>query len=259
MKLTKRDAVLIIALVGVIAAVCSYFLVYKPYTEKTAMLEQEITELEKRVSELQKLKDNEALYIEETGKMSEEIEAIYQQFPVDIHAEDIVMFAVDLQNGSDLDIATIGMAEPEMIYELGKAQAEAEAAAAAAKEAEAAAAAATTEEAAATETEEQPATTAPAAPVQPENPKNLYRKQTVLSYQASYDDFKRGLTQILSDPDKLTIEAVTASFDEGTGLLRATTTFNQYYLTGINKEYVPTTIPFIPQGRDNLFGTKATP
>lgn len=254
MKVSKRDIVLLIALAGVLIAVCSYFFVYRPFGEKTTALENENVELEKRVAELQELKDNEPIYIEQTAAMAEEIEKIYNEFPVDVRTEDAIMLAVDLANSAPLEVQSISLSSPVELYEVGKAQKEAAAAAATAAAAQEAAAAA--EEG--TEVSQPPAEATAEVPATQEAAKVLYSKETIITYQASYDALKNGLTQILGSPSKRAIGGVTASFDEGTGKLTASTDVSMLYLTGTNKEYVPPVIPFIPQGRDNIFGTVTT-
>ena len=241
MKVSKRDIVLLIALAGVLIAVCSYFFVYRPFGEKTTALENENVELEKRVAELQELKDNEPIYIEQTAAMAEEIEKIYNEFPVDVRTEDAIMLAVDLANSAPLEVQSISLSSPVELYEVGKAQKEA---ADAAEEG--------------TEVSQPPAETTAEVPATQEAAKVLYSKETIITYQASYDALKNGLTQILGSPSKRAIGGVTASFDEGTGKLTASTDVSMLYLTGTNKEYVPPVIPFIPQGRDNIFGTVTT-
>ena len=253
MKVSKKDIVLLIALAGVLIAVCSYFFVYKPYTEKTDALGAKNRELQARVTELQNLKDNEAIYIEETEKMSAAMEDIYNLFPPDVRTEDAIMLAVDLANASPLDVKSLSIGEPKEVYHVGAAVAEAEAAAAAA--AAAAAPPAEGTDVAATEPAPAADATQPAAETPAEPDKILYSKETVLTYEASYDAFKSGLSQIVADTDRKLIGPVTASYNQETGMLTASTSVVMLYMTGTDREYVAPVIPFIPQGIENIFGT----
>lgn len=257
MKVSKKDIVLLIALVGILAAVCSYFFIYKPYVEKTNVLGAENQQLQARVTELQNLKDNEALYIEETEKMQAAMEDIYNIFPADVRTEDAIMLAVDLANSAPMDVKSLSIGEPTEVYHVGAAVAEAEAAAAAAAAAAAPAPEGTDE----TATEPAPVAeaTQPAAETPAEPEKILYSKETVLSYEATYDAFKSALNQIVTDTDRKLIGPVTASYNQETGMLTASTSVVMLYMTGTNREYVAPVIPFIPQGIENIFGTVNAP
>lgn len=258
MKVSKRDIVLLIALAGVLIAVCSYFFVFRPYGEKTKALETENAELQKRVAELQELKDNEPIYVEQTTLMATEIERIYSEFPVDVKTEDVIMLAVDLANSAPLEVKSISLAKPTELYEVGKAQKEAAAAAEAAATAEAAAVAAEEGTEAPTATPTATATTVAEDPATQAVPKILYSKESTITYEATYDALKNALTQVLGSANKRAISGVTAAYDEESGKLVASTNVCMLYLTGTNKEYVAPVIPFIPQGRDNIFGTITT-
>lgn len=253
MKVSKKDIVLLIALAGILAAVCSYFFIYKPYNEKAEQLGSENRELQTRVAELQNLKDNEALYIEETQKMQTAMNDIYNIFPADVRTEDAIMLAVDLAYAAPLDVKSISIGTPKDLYHVGKAVAEAEAAAAAAE-----AAAAPAPEGTDAAAEAAPAATdatQPAAETPAEPEKVLYSKETIFTYEATYDAFKSALTQIVTDTDRKLIGPVTASYNTESGMLTASTSVSMLYLTGTDKEYVAPVIPFIPQGIDNIFGT----
>ena len=252
MKVSKKDIVLLIALAGILAAVCSYFFVYKPYSEKTVALETKNQELQTRVAELQNMKDNEALYIEEIQKMKTAMDDIYNLFPVDVRTEDMIMMGVSLANASPLNVNSMVMSEATDLYHVGQAQAEAAAAAAATAAAEAAAAG-DTAEVAATDT---PVDTAVTAPTEPE--KILYKKTVGIVYLTTYEGFKNSITQITNSTDRRVIDSVTATYDVATGLMAGNTNVTMYCLTGTNKEYIAPSIPFIPQGTSNIFGTVDT-
>ena len=243
MKISKRDAALLIGLAGILIIVAVYYFIYLPLDEKKVALESENATLTTRVTELQRMYDEKDTYIAKTESMKVEIDTICNTFPVDVKTEDMIMLGVDLANTAPLSVQSISMGVAEDMYHVGQAVAEA-----AAAEAAAAAAATATED----------GTTAPAPvpePVEPSADKVLYKKLCGITYQVTYDGFKNAINTICSSEDRRTIDSITATYDINTGLLAATQNINMYYMTGTNQEYVAPTIPFIPQGTDNIFGT----
>ena len=255
MKVSRRDAALLIGLAGILIIVVVYYFVYLPLDEKKIVLESENATLTTRVTELQRMYDEKDTYIAQTESMKLEIDTICNSFPADVKTEDMIMLSVDLANTAPLSVQSISMGEAEDMYHVGQAAAEAAAAEAAA----AAAAAATTEDgttdAAATDAAAAPAQAETTAPTEVSADKVLYKKLCGVTYQVTYDGFKNAINTICSGADRRTIESVTATYDINTGLLAATQNINMYYMTGTDKEYVAPTIPFIPQGTDNIFGT----
>lgn len=249
MKISKRDAALLIGLAGILIIVAVYYFLYMPLDEKKIALEAENVTLQQRVDELQGMADNQEFYLTETARLTEESNAMMDQFPADIREEDMVMLAVTLQQSAPWEsVSSIAMTSAEERYVMGQKQAE-EAAA------EAAAAAAAAEAGTAEATE--PVMTEPViadADMQAAV-KTLYRRQAAITYQADYDGFKGSLDTIGRIPDRKTIDSVTAVYDVNTGILASTVNVNMYYITGTDKVYVAPQIPFIPQGTDNIFGT----
>lgn len=259
MKISKRDAALLIALAGILLAVCAYKFIYMSYMEKADAIEVESQVLQERVNHLQELANQKEFYLAEIERFHTEIETSFKPFPADVRDEDIIMMVVNMQNTSPWEaVSTVSLGGSEERYVMGQAAAEAAAAAATAAAATtattdaAATDAATTDPAAATATE---ATAAPVVPVASEPAKILYTRPAGISYQTDYNGFLTGLAQVLTSTDRRTIDKVTATYDSNTGVLAVATTINMYYLTGTDKEYVAPSIPYVMQGTDNIFGT----
>ena len=253
MKVAKKDVLLLIALVGVLVAVCAYFLVYRPYTEKTATMRTENAQLKVRVDELQVLKDNEQQYIDETAAMKAENEEILNRFPSDVRSEDMIMLATEMGYAAPAVIVDTAMKDPVDLYHIGAKAAEAaaaEAAAAAAAEAAAAdgtAPAATTD--AATATADAAATDATAAPEQ-----ILYGRQLSIGLRGPYSSVKNCIKYIYDNTERRVIGAMNATYDQETGYVQVQLDTALYYVTGTGKEYIEPILPFIPQGKDDIFG-----
>ena len=91
MKVSKRDILLLIGFIGILAAVCSYFFVYDPLMEKSKTLAAENVNLQAQVQQLTIWNENQPIYQSETKRMEEEISNIYQVFPVDVKEEDCII------------------------------------------------------------------------------------------------------------------------------------------------------------------------
>ena len=71
---------------------------------------------------------------------------------------------------------------------------------------------------------------------------------------SSYEGFKQAIQMLTERNDRTQIN-VMASYDIETGLLDSSMTIIADFMTGTGKPYVAPTIPFVPQGTGNIFGT----
>ena len=95
MKVKKSEIQLLIAVIGVLIAVCTYFLVYSSFNEKSDALEAENATLSSQVATLEILDQRKADYIEATGKMQSYITNFENRFPADILPEDSIIHGVE--------------------------------------------------------------------------------------------------------------------------------------------------------------------
>lgn len=244
MKIAKKDQILLLALVGVLLAALSYFLVFKPYTEKKENLSKENDTLQVRVDELQVLMDNKEKYIQETADMNAKIDEYYAKFPADVKTEDMIMLGVNLADNSPLQVTSLDMREAVDLHHIGE---------------DIVIETATTAPVAdpavdpAADPAAAPEEAAPAAPAG--EPVILYAKQFGLAGYSTYDGFKNALQAICTSEDRRNIDTINAMYDSSTGLVAMNVGLSMYYLTGTDKAYVEPNIPFVPQGTDNIFGT----
>ena len=61
MKVSKKDVLLLLGLLGVLAVVSAYMLVFQPTMEKTEALKEENLQLEARIADLQSKKENKEI------------------------------------------------------------------------------------------------------------------------------------------------------------------------------------------------------
>lgn len=240
MKLRKSDISLLVAALGILVAVGTYFLVYTKCNERTDALNAENADLQKEVDELQEMADHKQEYLDETARMQTEIDEIIAKFGPEFRPEDQILYALDLKENYDLTVKGIQFT-PAMPIEVSAPVTEtAQAEDAAAEEA------ATTEDGAVDVSTETPVEEA--APQ-----KLLYRCPVSISVLTSYNSFKDVIAKITTDQERKSIEGITLAFDDETGDLAGTVDFSMYAMTGTDKEYVIPDVSGVRYGSNNIF------
>lgn len=249
MKVSKRDVLLLVGFLGILAAVCSYFLVYQPTMEKADALEEENEELNARIADLSSKMNNKDSYVAQTEEMNREMDAIFMEFPVDVREEDSILLAVNQELIAPMQISSIsiGPCEPVILqgddeeidhtYEIEEIE-EYEAQEGIEDEVEASAA----------DVNNGPAT---------ENMAYVLMSRNVTSnYLVSYEGLKRSIKNISIQDNRMSIDNLTVSYDESTGLLTGTTSVDMYCIPGQpDKEYVTPNLSSVLLGTDNIFGS----
>lgn len=251
MKVSKRDILLLVAFIGILAAVCSYLFVFQPTMEKTEALVQENQQLTERIVDLQNKSANRDSYESQTAQMNQRIEEIYQLFPVDVREEDAVLLAINQELLSPMEVQSVTIDAllevpfvdevqqeemPDATYEIDEVE----------------------EIEDATGTQEAPTPeagdTQGAAGV---NPYHLMNRKTTINYEVSYEGLKRSVKNICMQTDRMVIDNLSVVYDEQTGLLRGTTTVNMFCVPDQEgKEYEEPDFAGVLLGTDNIFGTR---
>ncbi len=250
MKVSKRDVLLLLAFLGILAAVLSYVFVFQPTMEKTEALAEENKQLEERIADLQNKSANRDSYESQTAQMRQEIEEIYQLFPVDVREENAVLLAInqELLSPMTIDSVTIDalvqvpvveaqdQEMPDATYEIDEVE----------------------EIEDATGTQEAP--TPDAVDTQNAagmNPFNLMYRRATLNYEVSYEGLKRSVKNICMQTDRMVIDNLAVVYDEQTGLLRGVTSVNMFCVPGQEgKEYEEPDFGGVLLGTNNIFGTR---
>ena len=262
MEITKKDASLLIGLFGVLVAVVVYYFVFVPYTEKADSLKSENISLNSRVQTLQLLANDYDNLLQQTKDNQESLKKILDRFPSDVKEEDMIMLAVQLQSQGAFDSITgLSIGEATDVYAVTELDA---------KVAETvdgrlgSTTAATdssqtdgTEEGVQTETAtEESAGDVELTPGQLNLDGNYVLRERTgeITGTSSYEGFKQAIQMLTERNDRTQIN-VMASYDIETGLLDSSMTITTDFMTGTGKPYVTPTIPFVPQGTGNIFGT----
>ncbi len=252
MKVSKRDIYILLIFVGILAVVASYFLVYQPNIESAELIEAENQELQDRIADLSGKMEQKDSYVEETAAMNEEMDTILQQFPIDVREEDAVLLAINQELISPMVIDSIGITatEPTVLpdmeeedvdhtYEIDEIE-EYEAQEGIADEAEQAADAQT------------------GGVANEDMAYVLMQRSVTMNYLVSYEGLKRGIKNISVQDNRMSINNLTVSYDESTGLLTGTTVVDMYCIPGQDKEYVQPNFSSVLLGSDNIFGSLET-
>lgn len=250
MKVSKRDILLLVAFIGILAAVCSYFFVCQPTMEKTEALVQENQQLQERIADLQNKTENRDSYESQTAQMNQRMKEIYQLFPVDVREENAVLLAINQELLSPMKVESVTidallevpLAEvqqeemPDATYEIDEVEA--------------------IEDDIGIQEGPTPETgdTQGAAGV---NPFHLMNRKATINYEVSYEGLKRSVKNICMQTDRMVIDNLSVVYDEQTGLLKGTTSVNMYCVPDQEgKEYEEPDFGGVLLGTDNIFGTR---
>lgn len=239
MKLKKSDISLLIAAVGVIIAVATYFLVYTKCNEKTDQLNAANAQLQTEVDYLQNLADNKQQYIDDTAAMQADIDEIIAKFPASYKPEDEILYTKDLEDNYDVTIANVSFGGYNPI-EVAAVTAETVSVEGEAAPAEGEAAPAEGE-------------AAPAEAVAPQ--KTLYSSPVSVSIVTSYNSIKDIITKITTDQDRKSIESLSLAFDSESGDLTGAMQFTMYSMTGTDKQYTSPDVSGVNFGTGNIFNS----
>lgn len=97
MKLSERDKTLLFILGIVLIAFLPWFFIVQPFSEKTAAMEKEITELESKKTSLMALELRRDEFTQEIERAEEEKERLLVRFPAEILQERSILFLNDTE------------------------------------------------------------------------------------------------------------------------------------------------------------------
>jgi hypothetical protein len=226
MTISTRDQKILIALIGVLAVVLSYFLVFSPTSKKNEALTNENAQLNARISELKAKQEKEEEYTSETERLNREVEVLLTEYPSYLMYENEIMDVVDLEKSTDVFVSSLTISDPVAVSVGSSGSTDA-----------------------ADGTTDQSVSSAAASKY------SLYDANTSVSYSGSYSGMKNMLNRIVSVQDKRSISSFSATFDNSTGEITGTLNFESYFIYGQEKDYEPADIPNIKHGTDNIFGS----
>lgn len=262
MKLQPKYIKGILYGVGVLVLLIVIAWIKPSLDEKHTQLEATNEQLKASVAQLEELEANAPTYEAQTKEFQEEDAAILAEFPAEVRAEDVILYAKKIENTSEMKISSVGLSTANLLYSMNAAPVEA---AAPAEDETAEDTTTETADAATDQTADAAATTGVNAlgmidetmVTKPDY--NLYQMPVSYDIKASYRDMKTVIADILEDADKQNVSALSLSFDQETGNLIGNLNINRYYVTGTEKVYESPDAGNIKKGVNNIFGTLENP
>lgn len=238
MKKNNQIAVLV-GFLGVLLTVAIFFMIYKPYIEKTEIMEANNQVLQQTINRYLEISENEVFYKESTEAMDLETRNIIAAYASGMIREDQIMYMANLENRflGDMRINYFNMGtDREIIYG--------------------------TNEEVSQEAEVNPENIQVSAstltfqePPVIDNGVHMFENTIESGYEISYLGLKDMFDYIYGLGVKKNITNISLTFDSTSGLLAGSMNMNQYYLTGTDGVYSPTDIPAMLTGVENIFGT----
>ena len=242
MEISARDKKLLVYLIAISIIAGSYFFVAKPLLDKQAKLNEEISELQQKVTHYTEIYNNMDNYESQIAEAQTKYNETCNKLFGGLNQDNTIMMVKDLENATDVWIARLSFTEEDVVFGEEIADATAEGSE-------------TTEGAEIAEgTEAAAADGGEAAPASMQG----VRQDLNIDYAASYDNFKRFIEYIENHDERLFISSINATYSVDSGLVGGSMVLSQYAILGTDKEYKAPEISNVQLGTDTIFKTGTT-
>ena len=247
MEISARDKKLLVYLLAISIIAGAYFFVAKPLLDKQAKLNEEISELQQKVTHYTEIYNNMDNYESQIAEAQTKYNETCNKLFGGLNQDNTIMMVKDLEDTTDVWIARLSFQEEEVVF--GEAAAEGEAVDAAADG---------TGDVAATEATD--GTAAEGGEAEAAGPASIQgvRQDLNIDYAASYDNFKRFIEYIENYDERLFISSINATYSVDSGLVGGSIVLSQYAILGTDKEYKAPEINNVTLGTDTIFKTGTT-
>ena len=220
LTISKRDAKLLLILLGIIILLVAYLAIYNPYSAKTAAVEAETAALQPELADLMGYYENLDSYYAGIDAAAQTVEAELRNYPAAIRSEDVILYAVAMENQTGASIQSISFHAEEIQSQFSVMD-------------KAADGSYSTRELTA------------------------WRTGATVSCSLGYQQLKKVIDYVNKSGDRSALENVNVTFDSENGQLTGDIGFNQYFVASADDAYAPTAVSGVTLGRDDLFGTAA--
>lgn len=217
MNISKHDQKLILVLLGILIFLGAYFGICKTYNSKRTNTESQISELSVELDTLRAYSADQSSYQSEIDRIGAEINSTLSKYPSDVRSEDLIMFAIDLEEKIGIKIDNIAIVAPDPVSNFSIP-----------KEAQ------------------DGIKIAPVASM---------RIGMTINCSLSYEQMKKLLDYVYASSKKSDVSNVSVSYSSETGALNATISMDKYFIASEDYTYSETDIPSVSLGTDNPFGT----
>lgn len=244
MEISARDKKLLVYLIAISIIAGSYFFVAKPLLDKQAKLNEEIRELQQKVTHYTDIYNNMDNYESQIAEAQTKYNETCNKLFGGLNQDNTIMMVKDLENATDVWIARLSFTEEDVVF--GEENDEA---------AEGDVAADATGEVATNDAAE--VATADGSEAAPASMQGV-RQDLNIDYAASYDNFKRFIEYIENHDERLFISSINATYSVDSGLVGGSMVLSQYAILGTDKEYKAPEINNVTLGTDTIFKTGTT-
>jgi hypothetical protein len=217
MRISKRDANLLLLLLGIVIFLFGYFGVFSPTQTKTDVIRAEVKGLAPTLQELQGYQDNLSAYQAGIDKASATIGEEMLRYPTDVRSEDLVMYAIYLEKDLDIDVTSVEFSETVPIAQINS--------------------------------------VVKTDGGYTLSPLTAYECSMTAACSLSYAELKALLLYPGKTPARTTLGNLSISFDAESGQLTGSVVFDKYFVTSGSDPYVPTEVPKVELGTRDPFGT----
>lgn len=119
-KITNKQVFMLVLVVGIVACLMVYMLVFTKYNDQTTALKSSNAQLETQVNEMKEYYDNMEVYRRNAAEMAAGIAEVTEDYPADAKEEDIVMMAVAMQNRAIINYDQINVDEAKVIHDISE-------------------------------------------------------------------------------------------------------------------------------------------
>ena len=248
MEISARDKKLLVYLIAISIIAGSYFFVAKPLLDKQAKLNEEISELQQKVTHYTEIYNNMDNYESQIAEAQTKYNETCNKLFGGLNQDNTIMMVKDLENATDVWIARLSFTEEDVVFgeEIAGANAEGTETTEGSETTEGAETAEGAEAAVADGSEAAPASM------------QGVRQDLNIDYAASYDNFKRFIEYIENHDERLFISSINATYSVDSGLVGGSMVLSQYAILGTDKEYKAPEINNVTLGTDTIFKTGTT-
>ena len=203
---------------------------------KTHALSTENGKLENRLQRDNKMKKSEAEYETETENLEIETDALINRYGIANTPEKTILFLANLSSTTGVSITSIEFGDTENPVVTGSSQK-----------------AESSEETADSDIEKTSKTDTEDSTKASSGEYSLSEYQVMVSYTGTYAELKKAINFIEDYGERITVNDLTATYDETTNLLTGSMTLNMYTLSGTDHKYTPPSVSG-SIGTSNIFG-----
>lgn len=240
-KLSMKEKNLFFVLLTLLILFGSYQWGFQRFIDKTDVLYEENTTLQVKLEDLQQKAANRDKYMNETEYMNEETDMMLSYFPVTLTQEKNTIFVTNLERYADMKVSSISFVENTEIYSTEQVSEDVTGDTEDANE--------MVEEVIQDDITSSGDITVDGMSI------SGYKTTLILTYKTNYGGLKRAIEYINSYNERMNIVDLSAAFDNSTGNLTGTITFDIYAIGGIDKTDDILDIPGVDIGTQNIFGT----